>query len=57
MEKKPRYNVIISDRARQMLANHVRFLAEKVPRLHATRKTNCSKRYVHWSGCQNVILF
>ncbi len=31
MEKKPQYKVIISDRARQMLANHVRFLAQKSP--------------------------
>ncbi|MFF3926271.1 type II toxin-antitoxin system RelE/ParE family toxin [Paenibacillus lactis] len=37
MEKKPRYKVIISDRARQMLANHVRFLAEKSP--EAARNT------------------
>lgn len=27
MEKAPRYNVIVSDRARQMLGIHVRFLA------------------------------
>lgn len=31
MEKKPRYKVIVSDRARQMLAGHVRFLAQKSP--------------------------
>jgi hypothetical protein len=31
MEKKPRYKVIISDRARQMLAGHVRFLAQISP--------------------------
>lgn len=31
MEKNPLYNVIISDRARQMLAVHVRFLAQKSP--------------------------
>lgn len=29
MEKKPQNKVIISDRARQMLAGHVRFLAQK----------------------------
>ena len=29
MEKKPQYKVIVSDRARQMLAGHVRFLAQK----------------------------
>ncbi len=29
MEKMPRYKIIVSDRARQMLATHVRFLAEK----------------------------
>ena len=37
MEKKPRYEVIISDRARQMLGGHVRFLAQKSPT--AARKT------------------
>jgi plasmid stabilization system protein ParE len=37
MEKKPRYNVIVSDRARQMLARHVRFLAQKSP--SAARRT------------------
>lgn len=37
MEKKPHSKVIISDRARQMLANHVRFLAQKSPT--AARKT------------------
>ncbi len=31
MEKKPQYKVIVSDRARQMLAVHVRFLAQKSP--------------------------
>jgi plasmid stabilization system protein ParE len=31
MEKRPRYSVIVSDRARQMLAGHVRFLAKKSP--------------------------
>ena len=31
MEKKPQYKVIVSDRARQMLANHVRFMAQKSP--------------------------
>lgn len=29
MEKKPHYKVIVSDRARQMLAAHVRLLAQK----------------------------
>jgi plasmid stabilization system protein ParE len=29
MEKKPQYKVIVSDRARQMLAGHLRFLARK----------------------------
>lgn len=37
MEKKPQYKVIVSDRARQMLAGHVRFLAQKSPT--ATRRT------------------
>lgn len=31
MEKKPQSKVIVSDRARQMLAAHVRFLAQKSP--------------------------
>ncbi|HWQ42663.1 MAG TPA: type II toxin-antitoxin system RelE/ParE family toxin [Desulfosporosinus sp.] len=31
MENKPQYKVIISDRARQMLAGHVRFSAQKSP--------------------------
>ncbi|HHW74985.1 MAG TPA: type II toxin-antitoxin system RelE/ParE family toxin [Firmicutes bacterium] len=37
MEKKPQYRVIVSDRARQMLAGHVRFLAQKSPT--AARRT------------------
>lgn len=37
MEMKPQYKVIVSDRARQMLAGHVRFLAQKSPT--AARKT------------------
>jgi len=31
MEKKPQYKVIVSDRARRMLAGHIRFLAQKSP--------------------------
>lgn len=31
MEKKPQYKVIVSDRARQMLAGHVRFMVQKSP--------------------------
>ena len=31
MEKMPHYKVIVSDRARQMLADHVHFLAQKSP--------------------------
>ncbi len=31
MEKKVQYEVIVSDRARQMLVGHVRFLAQKSP--------------------------
>ena len=31
MGKKPQYKVIVSDRARQMLAGHVQFLAQKSP--------------------------
>jgi plasmid stabilization system protein ParE len=37
MEERPQYRVIVSDRARQMLAGHVRFLAQKSPT--AARKT------------------
>ena len=31
MEKKVQYKVVVSDRARQMLAGHLRFLAQKSP--------------------------
>lgn len=31
MEKIEQYKVIVSDRSRQMLANHVRFIAQKSP--------------------------
>lgn len=31
MEKKPQYKVIVSERARQMLAGHVWFIAQKSP--------------------------
>jgi plasmid stabilization system protein ParE len=31
MEKKVQYKVVVSDRARQMLAGHVSFLAQKSP--------------------------
>lgn len=31
MGKTPQYKVIVSDRSRQMLANHVRFMAQKSP--------------------------
>lgn len=31
MEKMPKYKVIVSDRSSKMLANHVRFLAQKNP--------------------------
>ncbi|NLW91719.1 MAG: type II toxin-antitoxin system RelE/ParE family toxin [Syntrophomonadaceae bacterium] len=31
MEKKPQYKVMVSDRARQMLASHIRFLAQINP--------------------------
>ena len=37
MENKLPYKVIVSDRARQMLAGHVRFLAQKSP--SAARRT------------------
>jgi len=36
MGKMPQYKVIVSDRARQMLAGHVQFLAQKSP--NAARK-------------------
>lgn len=38
MEKTPRFKVLVSDRARQMLAGHIKFLAEKSP--ECARKTN-----------------
>ena len=31
MEKMPQYKIIVSDRSRQMLANHVQFMAQKSP--------------------------
>jgi plasmid stabilization system protein ParE len=31
MEKKPQFKITISDRSRQMLAGHVRFMAQKSP--------------------------
>lgn len=31
MNKRPLYKVIVSERARQMLASHVRFMAQKSP--------------------------
>ncbi|MHB1407231.1 MAG: type II toxin-antitoxin system RelE/ParE family toxin [Desulfitobacteriaceae bacterium] len=31
MEKTPQYKIVVSDRSRQMLANHVRFMAQKSP--------------------------
>lgn len=31
MEKEPKYRVVVSERARQMLVGHVRFLAQKSP--------------------------
>lgn len=40
MEKKPQYKVIVSDRARQMLAGHVRFLAQKSPTAARKVKNN-----------------
>ncbi len=40
MEKKPQYKVIVSDRARQMLAGHVRFLAQKSPTAARKIKNN-----------------
>lgn len=40
MEKKPKYNVIVSDRARRMLAEHVQFLAQKSPSAARKVKTN-----------------
>ncbi len=40
MEKKPQYEVIVSDRARQMLAGHVMFLAQKNPIAARKMKTD-----------------
>ena len=31
MGKMPKYKIIVSDRSRKMLANHIRFLAQKSP--------------------------
>jgi len=31
MKNKPQYRVLVSERARQMLANHIRFLTQKNP--------------------------
>ena len=31
MENKPQYRVLVSERARQMLASHIRFLTQKNP--------------------------
>lgn len=31
MDKKPQYKVVVSDRARQMLADHIWFMAQKSP--------------------------
>lgn len=31
MEKTPQFKVIVSDRSRQMLASHIRFMAQKSP--------------------------
>ena len=38
MENKPQYKVVVSDRARQMLAGHLRFLAQKSPTAARTTK-------------------
>ncbi len=40
MEKKVQYKVIVSNRARQMLAGHVRFLAQKNPTAARKVKTH-----------------
>lgn len=40
MEKDKQYKVIVSDRARQMLAGHVRFLAQKSPAAARKVKNN-----------------
>jgi plasmid stabilization system protein ParE len=40
MEKKIQYKVIVSDRARQMLAGHVHFLAQKSPAAALKAKDN-----------------
>ncbi|MHA6482794.1 type II toxin-antitoxin system RelE/ParE family toxin [Paenibacillus sp. strain BS8-2] len=38
MDQTPKYKVIVSDRARNMLANHIRFLAEASPESARNRK-------------------
>lgn len=40
MEKQPKYRILVSDRARQMLAAHVRFLAQKSPRAAYKTRTD-----------------
>jgi plasmid stabilization system protein ParE len=40
MEKKVQYKVIVSERARQMLTGHVRFLAQKSPTAARKAKNN-----------------
>ncbi len=46
MEKKPRYKVIVSERARHMLTGHVRFLAQKNP-IAARRTKNELMNAIH----------
>ena len=40
MEKRPQYKVIVSERARQMLAGHIRFMAQKSPSTAAREVKN-----------------
>lgn len=53
MGKKPQYKVIVSDRARQMLAGHVWFLAQKSPTAARRTKNEFDGRYplpLHYVG-------
>ena len=54
MEMRPQYKVIVSDRARQMLASHVLFLAQKSP--VSTRKVKSELMIVTGTGLVNLFL-
>jgi plasmid stabilization system protein ParE len=45
MENRIKYKIIISDRARQMLAGHIHFLAKKSPNAARNTKKQFNKGY------------